>query len=58
MKRSRVKNKANKIKDPTDIRNHQKQRNYVVNLNKAAKLEYFNKYESKDNKPFWVNCKS
>ena len=27
-----------------------------MNLNKEAKLEYFNKYESNDNKPFWVNC--
>ena len=57
MKRSRFKNKANKTKDPTDIRNYEKQRNYVVNLNKEAKLEYFSKYESNDSKLFWVNCK-
>ena len=31
MKRSRLKNKANKGKDPTDIRNYKKQRQYVVN---------------------------
>ena len=48
MKRSNLKNKANKTKDPTDIRNYKKQRNYVVNLNKEAKLEYFSKYESDD----------
>ena len=54
MKRSRLKNKANKTKDPTGIRNHKNQRN-IVNLNKEAKLEYFSKYESNDNKPF-VNC--
>ena len=57
MKRSKLKNKAKNTKDPTDIRNYKKQRNYVVNLNKEAKLEYFSKYESDDNKPFWVRCK-
>ena len=57
MKRSRLKNKANKTKDPSDIKNYKKQRNYVANLNKEAKLEYFSKFESNDNKPFWVNCK-
>ena len=57
MKRSRLKNKANKTKEPTDIKNYKKQRNYVANLNKEAKLEYFSKFESNDNKPFWVNCK-
>ena len=57
MKRSKLKNKANKTKDPTDIKNYKKQRNYVVNLNKEAKLEYLRKYESNDNKPFWVRCK-
>ena len=54
MKRSKLKNKANKTKDPTDIRNCKKQRNYV--MNKEAKLEYFSKYESDDSKPFWINC--
>ena len=34
MKRSRLKNKANKTKDPSDIKNYKKQRNYVGNLNK------------------------
>ena len=34
MKQSRLKNKANKTKDPIDIRNYKKQLNYVVNLNK------------------------
>ena len=33
MKRSRLKNEANKAKDPTDIRNYKKHRSYVVNLN-------------------------
>ena len=57
MKRSRLKNNANKTKGPTGIRNYRKQRNYVVNLKKAAKLEYFSKYESNCSKPFWLNCK-
>ena len=57
MKRSRLKNKANKTKDPTDIKNYKKRRNYVANLNKEEKLEYFSKFESNDNKPFWVTCK-
>ena len=52
MKRSRLENKANKTKDTIDIRNYKKQLNYVVNLNKKAKLEYFSKYESNGNKPF------
>ena len=57
MKRSRLKNKGNKTKDPTDIKNYKKQGNYFANLNKEAKFEYFSKFESNDNKPFWVNCK-
>ena len=52
MKRSRLKNKVNKTKDPTGIRNYKKQKNYVVNLNKDSKCE------SNDNRPFWVNCKT
>ena len=57
MKRSRLKNRANKTKDPTEIRSYKKQRNYLVNLNKEAKLEYFSKYKSNGNKPFLVSCK-
>ena len=57
MKRSRLKNKVSKIKLPTGIRNLKKQRDYVVNLNKQAKIEYFNSYNSADTKPFRVNCK-
>ena len=58
MKRSRLKNKANKTKKPIDISNFKKQRNYVVNLNKQAKFEYFSSYNYADSKPFWVNCKA
>ena len=57
MKRSRLKNKANKTKNPIDTSNFKKQRNYVVNLNKQAKFEYFGFYNYADSKPFWVNCK-
>ena len=34
MKRSKLKNKANKMKHPVDIKMYKKQRNYVVGLNK------------------------
>ena len=46
MKRSRLKNKANKTKKLTDISNFKKQRNYVDNSNKQAKFEYFSSYNS------------
>ena len=56
--RSKLKNKANKTKNPLDIMNYKKQRNYVTKLNKTAKLEYFNNLKlGKDNKPFWEKCK-
>ena len=57
MKRSKLKNKTNKTKLLIDIRNYKKQRNYVMNLNKNAKFEYFSRYDCKDGKPLWVNCK-
>ena len=57
MKICKLKNKANKTKLPVDINNYKKQRNYVVNLDKSAKFEYFNRYDCKDGKPFWVTCK-
>ena len=58
MKRSKLKNSANKTKNPLDIVNYKKQRHYVTKLNKTAKLEYFNNLKlGKDNKPFWEKCK-
>ena len=42
MKRSKLKNKANRSKDPVDIANYKKQRNLVVSLNSHAKPKYFN----------------
>ena len=57
MTRSRLKNKADKTKNPTDINNYKKQRNYVVKLNKTAKFQYFNESDEKNEKSFWKNCK-
>ena len=50
MKKSRLKNIANKMENPSDIKNYKRQRNYIENLNKNAKFEYFNRYNSKDSK--------
>ena len=52
MKRSRLERIANKTKNPNDIKNYTKQRNYVVNICKNAKFEYFNRSNSEDSKPF------
>ena len=58
MKRSKLKNKANKTKHPVDIKMYKKQRNYIIGLNKQAKFKYFNNLErKKDAKPFWDKCK-
>ena len=57
VKRSRLKSKANKTKNHLDIRNYKKQRKITVNLNKEAKLQYFNNYDSTNTKPLWENCK-
>ena len=54
IKKSKLKNKANKTKDPLDIMNYEKERNYVTILNKTVKLGYFNNLKvGNDNKPFW-----
>ena len=52
MKLPKLKSKANKTKLLISIRNYKKQQNYVVNLNKNAKFEYFSRYDCKDGKPF------
>ena len=57
IKKSGIKNIANKTKNPNDNKNYERQRNYTVNLKKGAKFEYFNRYNSKDSRPFWVSCK-
>ena len=40
-KRSQLKNKANKTKDPKDILKYKKQRNYAVKSNNQSKQEHF-----------------
>ncbi|XP_057294723.1 uncharacterized protein LOC130623269 [Hydractinia symbiolongicarpus] len=58
MKRSQLKNRVNKTKNTSDIISFNKQRNYVVKLNKLAKLDYFSKLNIRKNtKPFWQTCK-
>ena len=58
MTRSRLKNKANKLKNPSDIVKFKRQRNLVVNLNKQAKFQYFEKLTVDCNsKSFWKACK-
>ena len=53
MKRSRLKNKAYKSKKPTDIGNHERQRNYVVKLNCWSKEKSFLNHNNVDEpKPF------
>ena len=47
MKRSKLKNKANKTNHPVDIKMYKNQRNYVAGLNKQAKFKYFNNLDCK-----------
>ena len=54
MKRSKLKNKANKTKLVDDLLKYKKQRNLVVKLNKNCKKEFFDNLEIKNNsKSFW-----
>ena len=58
MKRSKLKNKANKTKSVNDLIKYKKQRNLVVKLNKNCKKQFFDNLEIKNNsKPFWDKCK-
>ena len=58
MKRSQLKNKANKTKSVEDLIKYKKQRNLVVKLNKNCKKEFFDNLETKGNsKSFWNKCK-
>ena len=53
MKRSRLKNKANKTRKAVDISNYKKQRNFLVKINNECKREYFDKLNIKTTtKPF------
>ena len=54
MKRSLLKNKANKTHKAVDVFNYKKQRNLVVKINNECKREYFDKLNVKTTtKPFW-----
>ena len=59
MKRSQLKNKANKTKDSKDIlKYNKKQHKYVVKLNNQTKQEHFNNLNPfLGLKPFWKSCK-
>ena len=58
MKRSPLKNKVNKMKDPKDTLKYKKQRNYVVKLNNQSKQEHFDSLNTfLHSKPFWKSCK-
>ena len=59
MKRSRLKNIANRTGSPLDFNNYKKQRNLVVSLNKKQKKAFFNSIDldSDGNKSFWKACK-
>ena len=60
MKRTNLKNIANKSKREADIRNYKDQRNHVVNLNIKTKREYFKSIQSRtieNDKKFWKTVK-
>ena len=51
MKRSQLKNKANKTKAPDDFASYKKQRNLVVRLNKEAKHTFFDSLDTSKDYP-------
>ena len=58
MKKSRLKNKANKTRKAVVIFNYKKQRNLVVKINNECNWEYFDKLNVKTTtRPFWKTCK-
>ena len=58
MKKSRLKNKANKTRKAVVIFNYKKQGNLVVKINNECKREYFAKLNVKiTTKLFWKTCK-
>ena len=58
MKRSQLKNKANKTKHPKDTLKYKKQRNYAVKLNNQSKQGHFDSLNPfRNSKPFWKSCK-
>ena len=58
MKRSQLKNKANKAGNAAVVSNYKKQRNYVAKLNNQCKKDRFDRLNpEKDSKLFWKSCK-
>ena len=62
MKRSKLRNKANKARNATDVSNYKKQKKYiyiyVVKLNNQCKKNHFDRLNpEKDSKPFCKSCK-
>ena len=58
VKRSQLKNKANKTRKAVDILNYKKQHNLVVKINNECKREYFDRLNVKTaTKSFWMTCK-
>ena len=56
MKRSRLKNEANKSQWPADLSKYNKQRNLVVKLNKKHRKEYFENLNiAANSKPFSIS---
>ena len=53
MKRSQLKNKANKTRNAKDVSYSKKQRNYVVKQNNQCKKDHFDRLNlEKGSKPF------
>ena len=59
MKKSALKKRANISNNPEIIKLYKKQRNYVVNLSRKVKKEYFQKHmpHGASSKNFWKFCK-
>ena len=59
MRRSALKKKANNLNGPLAIKLDKKQRNYVVNLSRKVKQDYFQKHmpHGSCSKNFWKFCK-
>ena len=59
MKRSQLKNKANRSKSQKDYQAYKRQRNFVVNLNRKCKKAFFaNISTDSHNKSIWNFCKT
>lgn len=58
MKREGLKRKASRTKQQGDITKYKKPRNVAVQLNREAKLQYFNNLATlKNSKPLWDKCR-